>query len=67
MASHPSPTAQADPAAALRPSSKTTATGQSCRSSPAGSPNIKGLGKLRYVVKQTFALLHQFKRIAVRW
>ena len=28
---------------------------------------IKGLGKLRYVVEQTFALLHQFRRIAVRW
>ena len=32
-----------------------------------GSPNIKGLGKLRYVVEQTFALLHQFKRLVVRW
>ncbi|MDH6439335.1 transposase [Streptomyces sp. SAI-144] len=32
-----------------------------------GSPNIKGLGKLRYVVEQTFALLHQFKRLAIRW
>ncbi|GAA1886657.1 transposase [Streptomyces durmitorensis] len=32
-----------------------------------GSPNIKGLGKLRYVVEQTFALLHRFKRLAVRW
>src|SRR5690606_8524744 len=32
-----------------------------------GSPNIKGLGELRYVVEQTFALLHQFKRLAVRW
>jgi transposase len=32
-----------------------------------GSANIKGLGKLRYVVEQTFALLHQFKRLAVRW
>ncbi|MGW0931803.1 IS5 family transposase [Streptomyces sp. NPDC002644] len=32
-----------------------------------GSPNIKGLGKLRYVVEQTVALLHQFKRLAVRW
>ena len=28
---------------------------------------IKGLGKLRYVVEQTFALLHQFRRLAVRW
>ncbi|MEV6319296.1 hypothetical protein AB0M26_30030, partial [Streptomyces sp. NPDC051776] len=25
-----------------------------------GAPNFKGLGKLRYVVEQTFALLHQF-------
>ncbi len=32
-----------------------------------GSPNIKGLGKLRYVAEQTFALLHQFKCLAVRW
>ncbi|MET8717482.1 IS5 family transposase [Streptomyces sp. NPDC004735] len=32
-----------------------------------GSPNIKGMGKLRYVVEQTFALLHQFRRLAVRW
>ncbi len=32
-----------------------------------GTPNIKGLGKLRYVVEQPFALLHQFKRLAVRW
>ncbi|MER5222857.1 IS5 family transposase [Streptomyces flaveus] len=31
------------------------------------APNIQGLGKLRYVVEQTFALLHQFKRLAVRW
>ncbi|NEA58261.1 transposase [Streptomyces sp. SID13666] len=27
-----------------------------------GAPNIKGLGKLRYVVEQAFALLHRFKR-----
>ncbi|WP_157597089.1 transposase [Streptacidiphilus rugosus] len=32
-----------------------------------GQPDIHGLGKLRYVVEQTFALLHQFKRLAVRW
>jgi transposase len=32
-----------------------------------GAPNTKGLGKLRYIVEQTFALLHQFKRLAVRW
>ena len=31
-----------------------------------GAPNIKGLGKLRCVVEQTFALLHQFKRLAAR-
>lgn len=32
-----------------------------------GSPNIKGMGKLRCVAEQTFALLHQFRRLAVRW
>jgi hypothetical protein len=32
-----------------------------------GAPNTKELGKLRYVVEQTLALLHQFKRLAVRW
>ncbi|MGN5380515.1 hypothetical protein ACQ4WX_35375 [Streptomyces lasalocidi] len=32
-----------------------------------GAPNIKGLGKLRYVVEQAFSLLHHFKRLAVRW
>ncbi|MGW2087785.1 transposase [Streptomyces sp. NPDC001880] len=32
-----------------------------------GAPNIRGLGKLRYVVEQTFALLHHFKRLAIRW
>jgi IS5 family transposase len=32
-----------------------------------GQTNIHGLGKLRYVVEQTFALLHQFKRLAIRW
>jgi transposase len=31
------------------------------------TPAMKGLGKLRYVVEQTFALLHQFRRLAVRW
>lgn len=25
------------------------------------------MGKLRYVLEQTFAPLHQFKRLAVRW
>jgi transposase len=32
-----------------------------------GTHGIKGLGKLRYVVEQSFALLHQFRRLAVRW
>ncbi|MFJ8438847.1 transposase [Kitasatospora griseola] len=32
-----------------------------------GEPDIRGLGRLRYVVEQTFALLHQFERLAVRW
>jgi transposase len=32
-----------------------------------GQTNIHGLGKLRYVVEQTFALLHQFKRLATRF
>lgn len=32
-----------------------------------GAPNIQGLGKFRYVVEQTFSLLHHFKRLAVRW
>ena len=32
-----------------------------------GSPDIKSMGKLRYAVEQPFALLHQFRRLAVRW
>ncbi|ATZ28565.1 Transposase DDE domain protein [Streptomyces lavendulae subsp. lavendulae] len=32
-----------------------------------GAPNIKDMGKLRYFVEQTSALLHQLKRLAVRW
>ncbi|WP_169797064.1 IS5 family transposase [Peterkaempfera griseoplana] len=32
-----------------------------------GQPDIQGLGKLRYVVEQMFALVHQFNRFAVRW
>ncbi|MEV0266900.1 transposase [Streptomyces sp. NPDC050617] len=32
-----------------------------------GCQNVKGMGKLRYVAEQTFALLHHFKRLAVRW
>ncbi|MCZ1005485.1 hypothetical protein [Streptomyces lydicus] len=31
-----------------------------------GHPGHQGPGKLRYAVEQTFALLHQFKRLAVR-
>ncbi|MGW7104517.1 hypothetical protein [Streptomyces sp. NPDC054838] len=31
-----------------------------------GAPNIKDIGKLRYVVEQTFVLLHHFKRLAIR-
>ena len=29
--------------------------------------NSAGLGKFGYVVEQTFALLHQLRRLAVRW
>ncbi|MFB7666915.1 IS5 family transposase [Kitasatospora sp. NPDC056138] len=32
-----------------------------------GVRDIIGLGEFRYVVEQTFAQLHQFKRLAVRW
>ena len=32
-----------------------------------GTKGVKGLGKLRYVAEQTLALLHQFKRLAVRF
>ncbi len=32
-----------------------------------GEPDIHHLGTLRYVIEQTFALLHQFKRLAVCW
>ncbi|MFJ8613598.1 hypothetical protein ACIRH0_41460 [Streptomyces sp. NPDC093675] len=40
-----------------------SATDLACRCSSV----IKGLDKLRYVVEQTFALLRQFKRLAIRW
>ncbi|MEV0689514.1 hypothetical protein [Streptomyces sp. NPDC050388] len=30
------------------------------------APNTRGSGKLRYVVEQSFSLLHHFKRLAVR-
>ena len=32
-----------------------------------GTTGVQRLGKLRYVVEQALALLHQFKRLAVRW
>ncbi len=32
-----------------------------------GEPDIRGLGKLRYVIERTFAPLHRFKRLATRW
>jgi IS5 family transposase len=32
-----------------------------------GRPGIKGLGALRYVVEQTISLLHQYRRLAIRW
>ena len=32
-----------------------------------GTKGVQGLGKLRCLVEQTLALLHQFKRLAVRW
>lgn len=32
-----------------------------------GTTGVKGLGRLRYVVEQTLALLHQFRRLAIRW
>ena len=34
---------------------------------PRGRKTIKGLGRLRYVVEQCIALLHQFRRLAIRW
>jgi transposase len=32
-----------------------------------GIPHGSGLGAVRWVVERTFAWLHQFKRLAVRW
>lgn len=32
-----------------------------------GRKHVKGLGKLRHVVEQSIALLHQFRRLAIRW
>jgi hypothetical protein len=32
-----------------------------------GGKDIKGLGRLRYVVEQAVGLLHQFRRLAIRW
>ena len=34
---------------------------------PSEDTAFKSLGKLRYVVEQAFALLHQFTRLAIRW
>ncbi|MFD9595933.1 transposase [Kitasatospora sp. NPDC059973] len=31
-----------------------------------GEPDIRGLGKVRYMVEQAFAPLHRFKRLATR-
>ncbi|MER7379927.1 transposase [Streptomyces lanatus] len=74
VAGHPRPSAQATRSPArrrgLRPQPQPRRTPQApdpARHLPQGVPNIKGIGKLRYVVEQTFALLHHFKRLAVRW
>jgi hypothetical protein len=32
-----------------------------------GTEHGSGLGKQRYVVEQTFALLHAFRRLRIRW
>lgn len=32
-----------------------------------GAPGTRGMGKLRHLVEQAFALLHQFKWLAGRW
>lgn len=34
---------------------------------PPGAPHGSGLGKRRWVVERTFAWLHQFKRLRVRY
>ncbi|MFC5149926.1 hypothetical protein [Streptomyces aureoversilis] len=78
MTSIPSPTGPDARASArtLSLATKTTTavrTGVSCGRgilpviSRKGSPDLHGLGKLRYVAEQTVALLHQFKHLAVRW
>lgn len=77
-ASRPSRVAPAGPADGLTHCSETRATTQpepgraAATADPArhltqGAPNIKGIGKLRYVVEQTFALLHHVRCLAVRW
>ncbi len=51
----------------------TTSTAADCRSSgssrrsPAARPSTLGLGRYRWVVERTFAWLHQFKRLLVRY
>ena len=38
------------------------------RSSPGAAPNTGSvLGQYRWVVEQTFALLHWFRRLRIRW
>lgn len=32
-----------------------------------GEPEIKGLGKIRWVVERTLSWLHQFRRLRIRW
>ena len=32
-----------------------------------GEPDIKGLGRIRWVVERTLSWLHQFRRLRIRW
>jgi transposase len=34
---------------------------------PRGQPEIRGLGRLRWVVERTLSWLHQFRRLRIRW
>ena len=44
------------------------AEGHHARSSPAAAPNTApGLGTYRWVVEQSIALLHWFRRLRIRW
>ena len=57
------------------PTAPTTTTATNASSASAGSPIIarrntahgSGLGRVRWVVERTFAWLHQFKRLLVRY